>query len=83
MIYYTDEDIEYRIPLYNEYIEGVVNSSELPKSIKKKMLKKRCIMKRDSIYYLEEKGFEIEFLTYISWLIQKDREEKLNELLGW
>jgi len=78
---YTDYDIE-MISVYNEYIEDVVNESELPKRVKKRMLEERCILKDKHNYYLTYQGYRINFLPFRSWLLQFERNKKLKELLG-
>jgi hypothetical protein len=80
-MHYTDYDFE-MIPIYNEYIESIVNESNLPKNIKKKMLSKRCILKDNNVYYLAENEYRISFLTYTSWITQEERNKKLEQLLN-
>lgn len=76
---YTDYDLE-MIQVYNEYIEDVVNESELPKKVKKRMLEERCILKDKHNYYLEWNNYRINFLNYKQWLLQFERNKKLEEL---
>lgn len=76
---YTDKDLE-MISVYNEYIEDVVNESELPKRVKKRMLDARCILKDKHNYYLVYQGYRINFLNYKQWLLQFERNKKLKEL---
>lgn len=76
---YTDYDIE-MIQVYNEYIENVVNESNLPKKVKKRMLDERCILKDKHSYYLQVCNYRINFLNYKQWLLQFERNKKLQEL---
>ena len=76
---YTDYDFE-MIPIYNKYIEDVVNKSDLPKKIKKRMLEERTILKDKHNYYLECNSHIINFLNYKQWLLQEERNNKLEQL---
>lgn len=83
---YTDYDFDL-ITLYNEYIENIVNGSNIPKKVKKYMLEEREILKDNTSYYLQYKQYKVNFLTYRDWIkerelekIQKKREEKLKQL---
>lgn len=78
---YTDKDFE-MITIYNKYIEDVVNESNLPKKVKKRMLDERCILKDKHNYYLEFSCYRINLLTYKQWILQFERNKKLQELLN-
>lgn len=77
---YTDYDFE-MIPIYNKYIEDVVNESDLPKKVIYNMLEERCILKDKHNYYLAYQGYRINFLPFRFWLLQFERNKKLEELL--
>jgi hypothetical protein len=79
-MHYTDKDFE-MIPIYNNYIETVVNESNLPKKVKKRMLDERCILKDKHNYYLKFGCYRINFLPYKQWILQFERNKKLQELL--
>jgi hypothetical protein len=78
-MHYTDYDFE-MIPIYNNYIETVVNESNLPKKVKKRMLDERCILKDKHNYYLEFGCYRINFLPYKQWILQEERNNKLEQL---
>jgi hypothetical protein len=77
---YTDYDFE-MIPIYNKYIEDVVNESDLPTILKRRMLRHRCILKDKQGYYLLAKE-RIYFLPFRQWLLQTERHKKLEQLLS-
>lgn len=77
---------EYEMDMYStfmRYVESVVKSSEAPIHIKLEMMEKRNLHKKNNgtIWFLEEQGFIVEFLPFKQWLLQTEREQKLNELL--
>ena len=75
---------EYEMEKYSDYmtwVENEVNKSDLPSTIKDKMMSKRNLHKRkNGIWFLEEKGYEFEFLPFKQWLLQTERDEKLSQL---
>ena len=77
---------EYEMEKYNEYMEYVeqeVNNSDLPLNIKIKMLNRRDLHKRkNGMWFLEEASYEFEFLPFRTWLLQTERDKKINELLN-
>lgn len=76
---------EYEMEKYSEYmlyVENQVNNSDLPTTIKHKMMKKRNLHKRkNGMWFLQETSYEFEFLPFKQWLLQTERDEKLKELL--
>lgn len=82
---------EYEMEKYNEYMEYVeqeVNNSDLPLNIKIKMLNRRDLHKSKdgSTWHLQEYGeyirYRVEFLPFRTWLLQTERDKKINELLN-
>lgn len=79
---YTDYEMD-KYNEYMEYVEEVVNNSDIPEFIKKKMQNKKHLHRRNNntTWFLEEKGYEIDFQTFRQWLLQEEREQKLNKIL--
>lgn len=76
---------EYEMSMYStymEYVEQEVEKSNIPKHIKVEMFEKRNLHKKNNgtIWYLEEEGYEVSFLPFKSWLLQTERDQKLNQL---
>jgi hypothetical protein len=69
---------------YMEYVEQEVEKSNIPKHIKVEMFEKRNLHKRSNgtIWFLEEQGYEVSFLPFRQWLLQYNRQEKLEQLLN-
>ena len=80
-MYYTDYDFE-MMAIYNKYIEDVVTESDLPKYIKKIILEERTILKDKQIYFLQKGKYRIDFLNYKQWLLQTERNKKIEQLLN-
>jgi hypothetical protein len=80
---YTDYEMD-AYSTYMEYVEQEVSKAKLPNHIKREMMEKRNLHKKNNgtIWFLEEQGYEVEFLPFRSWLLQRDREQKLKSLLG-
>ena len=80
---YTDYEMT-QYSVFMEYCEGEVNKSNIPEHIKKEMMEKRHLHKSQdgNTWYLEEEGYEVEFLPFKSWLTQTEREQKLEQLLN-
>jgi len=78
---YTEIEMD-KYSEFMEYCEGEVNKSNIPEHIKKEMMEKRNLHKRNNnnTWYLEEQGYEVPFLPFKSWLTQTERDKKLNEL---
>ena len=76
---------EYEMSMYStymEYVEQEVTNSDLPSHIKLEMMEKRHLHKKNNgnTWYLEERGFEVSFLPFKSWLLQTERDQKLEQL---
>jgi hypothetical protein len=67
---------------YMSYVEEVVNNSNIPKFIKKKMQDKKHLHKRNNntSWFLQEQGYEIDFQPFRQWLLQEERNNKLEQL---
>jgi hypothetical protein len=80
---YNEEDLE-QYSIYMLYVENEVDKCNVPKYIKKQMFEKRNLHKRSNAYswFLEEQGYEVDFLPFTQWLLQNDRDKKLEQLLN-
>lgn len=80
---YDEKDLE-KYSTYMKYVEFEIVKSNVPKYIKKEMFEKRNLHKRNNPYswFLEEQGYEVDFLPFTQWLLQTEREEKLEQLLN-
>jgi hypothetical protein len=85
--YNTPTYTDYEMNMYSTYmlyVEAEVSKSNIPVSVKKEMMEKRHLHKKNNgtIWYLEEEGYEVEFIPFKSWLTQTEREQKLEQLLN-
>jgi hypothetical protein len=76
---YSTKDIEL-IMDWNKYFEDIVNYSNIPSKTKKKMLDERIIHNSNNTYYLNYKGYRIDFMKFEQWLLQRERDKKLTQL---
>lgn len=77
---------EYEMEKYSEYmtwVDNEIKKSDLPLNIKIRMFEKRNLHRKcnGTIWFLEEEGFEFDFLPFKQWLLQTERDKKLEELL--
>lgn len=76
---------EYEMEKYSEfmtYVEDEINKSDLPNKIKRKLIEHKFLHKKPSgMWFLSYREYEFEFQPFRNWLLQTDRERKLNELL--
>jgi hypothetical protein len=80
---YEEKDLE-QYSTYMLYVENEIDKCNVPKYIKKEMFEKRNLHKRSNVYswFLEEQGYEVDFLPFTQWLLQTDRDKKLEQLLN-
>lgn len=83
--YNTPTYTEYEMEKYSDYmtwVDNEIKKSDLPLDIKIRMFEKRNLHRKcnGTIWFLEEEGFEFEFLPFKQWLLQIERDEKLEEL---
>ena len=82
MDYYSDYEMD-MYPIYMEYVEDEINKSKLPKRVKKQMMEKRHLHKGlNGMWFLYECGYTLEFIPFQQWLLQEERNEKLEQLLN-
>ena len=77
---------DYEMEKYSEYmtwVENEIKKSDLPLDIKIRMLEHRNLHKRsdNTSWFLEELGYELDFQPFRQWLLQEERNKKL-EILG-
>lgn len=85
--YNTPSYSEYEMDKYSEYIEyvdEVVNNSNIPDFVKKEMIEKRNLHKRknNTSWFLEELGYELNFQPFRQWLLQEERNKKIEQILN-
>ena len=82
---YTEKEMD-QYSIFMEYVEREVTKANIPTHIKKQMMEKRHLHKDNQSWFLYEagsvEGYIVRFLPFKQWLLQKERDEKLEQLLG-
>ena len=80
---YNEKDLE-QYHYYMLYVEDELNKALIPKSVKKQMRKNRHLHKDNQSWFLYEpggvKGYVVRFIPFTQWLLQTDRDKKLEQL---
>ena len=80
---YSDEEF-YSYTDYMDYVLQLVNESDIPNDIKKKMIDGRDLKTKsnNTIWFMQYNGYVVQFMPFRSWLKMVSRSEKLDELLN-
>lgn len=76
---YSNKDMELIVD-WNKYFENIVNMSDIPLRVKRKMLNERVLHNGSNFYYMNFDGYTVEFMKLEQWILQTQREEKLKQL---
>lgn len=76
---YSNKDMELIVD-WNKYFENIVNMSDIPLRVKRKMLNERVLHNGSNFYYMNFGGYTVEFMKLEQWILQTQREEKLKQL---
>ena len=77
---------DYELDMYAHYMDEVrliVNTSDLPKNIKKKMCEGDCLYKKNNdLWGLRDttERYILEFISFDNWMKREERNKKLKKL---